>query len=207
MPAALFQTARISYEKGRYPEAQRELDHYLQVSQHTAETLWLAVQIARALGNKEAAEQYAQQLQTEFSQSEEAQSLVDAALQSDYERISPTPRTTVSTGPITVTAKTRKSFKREDWVLAQDPQNYTVQLFASQNELAMPYFRDQYGLTGELAYYATQRGNTTWYELIWGNFEDKKRAENAITQLPQELRGAAQVQQFGDLQAGVRRLN
>jgi hypothetical protein len=69
--------------------------------------------------------------------------------------------TRVSTGRVTVTAKTPKSFKREDWVLAQYPQNYTVQLFTNQNEFAMPYFRDRYEQSGDLAYYATQRGNTT----------------------------------------------
>jgi septal ring-binding cell division protein DamX len=78
-----------------------------------------------------------------------------------------------------------------------------VELFASQNEAAMPYFRDEYGLTGELAYYASQRGAATWYTLVWGRFDSARQARLATTQLPQALRDSSitQVRRFADIQA------
>jgi type IV pilus assembly protein PilF len=208
MPAALFQIARVSFEKGRYPEAHRELQHYLQVAAHTPETLWLGVQIARALGNREQERRYAQQLQTTFPQSEEAHALFESELRPAYERISPTEPVTVDPGVAAVTTSTDDSFKRGNWVRAQDPQHYTVELFASQNELAMAYFRDQYDLSGELAYFAAQRRNATWYLLVLGSFPDRQQAEKVISRLPEELRnGAARVRRFGDIQQNLRAQN
>ncbi|MDQ3797105.1 MAG: SPOR domain-containing protein, partial [Pseudomonadota bacterium] len=76
-----------------------------------------------------------------------------------------------------------------------------VHLFASQNELAMPYFRDKYNLSGEMAYFSVRRGNATWYSLIWGRFDNRQEAEKAISQLPAVIReGAAQVRQFAGIQ-------
>ncbi len=201
MPAALFQTARISFEKGRYPEARRDLQHYLQVSPHTAETLWLAVQIARAMGNREQEVQYARELEASFPQSEEAQALFESEAQAGFTRITPSQSVTSASSQIRITSAADTAFKGEDWVRDQDSQDYTVQLFASQNEDAMAYFRDEYELSGNLAYVALPRGRGVWYTLIWGDFDSRRQANNAISQLPEALRGgASQVRSFGELQ-------
>ncbi|HEX2243713.1 MAG TPA: type IV pilus biogenesis/stability protein PilW [Gammaproteobacteria bacterium] len=202
MPTALFQIARISYEKGRYPQARRNLQQYLQVARHTPETLWLAVQIERALGNAALAQRYAQRLQNTFPHSKETHALFNSEAQLGYTRISPD-QGSVQAGPdeVQVIATTGDPFKHTDWVRAQDPRDYTVQLFASQNELAMPYFREKYNLSGEMAYFPVRRGNATWYSLIWGRFDNRQEAEKAISQLPAVIReGAAQVRQFAGIQ-------
>lgn len=205
MPAALFQTARISYEKGRYPEAQRDLQHYLQVSPHTAETLWLAVQIARATGNREQEVRYARRLEASFPQSEEARALFESEAQAGFTRITPNQPVAAAPGEMRVTTTAGTAFKGEDWVRGQDSHDYTVQLFASQNEDAIAYFRDEYELSGELAYVALPRGNGLWYTLIWGDFDSRRQAKNALSQLPEALRGgASQVRRFGEIQLELR---
>lgn len=205
MPIALFQIARISYERGRYAEAQRNLQHYLQVSPHTAETLWLAVQIARGMSNREQEVQYARQLEASFPQSEEAQALFESEVQQGMTRITPSQPAQTTPGQIRVTTTAGAGFKGEDWLRDQDSQDYTVQLFASQNEDAMAYFRDEYNLSGELAYVALPRGNAVWYTLTWGRFDSRRQARNAISQLPEALRGsAAQVRRFGEIQLELR---
>lgn len=201
MPTALFQIARISFEKGRYPQAWRNLQQYLQVGEHTPETLWLAVRIERALGRTEQAREYAQQLQSEFPQSEETQALFNSEARSGYERVSPNRTTPMTAGALRVTTSTNDGFRRSAWLRAQDPRDYTVQLFASQNEAAMPYFRDQYRLSGDLAYVALPRGGGIWYTLVWGKFADRQQATRAIGQLlPEPLHASARVRSFGDIQ-------
>jgi type IV pilus assembly protein PilF len=200
-PTALFQIARISFQKGRYPQARRNLQQYLQVGRHTSETLWLAVRIERALGHSERARNYAQQLQNAFPQSKETQALFNSKARSSYELISPNRAAPLTAGAVRVTTSTSNGFKRTDWVRAQDPQDYTVQLFASQNEAAMPYFRDQYHLSGELAYFAAPQSNGIWYTLVWGEFADRQQAEKAISQLPEQLHSSARVREFGAIQA------
>jgi type IV pilus assembly protein PilF len=205
MPTASFQLARISFEKARYPEARRDLQQYLQIARHTAESLWLAVQIERALGNSARERQYARRLEVMFPHSEEAQALFQSKLRPAYQRIPPPRPVPSSAGAVTVTATTGNddAFLRDAWVRAQAPEDYTIEIFASHNELAMPYFRDEYKLSGELAYYATRRDDARWYALLWGKFEDKRQAHNAISQLPAELRASAQVRRFADAQREI----
>ena len=205
MPAALFQTARISYEKGRYPQAQRDLQHYLQVAPHTAETLWLAVQLARAMGDRKQEVRYARQLEASFPLSEEARALFESEARAGFTHVTPSQPVPAAPGQVKVTTTTGAVFKGENWVRGQDAKDYTVQLFASQNEDAMAYFRDEYKLSGELAYVALPRANGVWYTLIWGDFDSRRQAKNAISQLPDALRGgAAQVRRFGEIQLELR---
>ena len=195
MPTALYQVARIGYEKGRFPEARRDLRHYLQIARHTPETLWLSVLVERALGNEGIARRYAQRLQNRFPHSEETRLLFESELESASQQVPPVPPSTAA----------GDGFRREAWLRGQPASAYTVELFASQNESAMPYFRDEYGLTGELAYYASRRGAATWYTLVWGSFDDAAQARQAATQLPDALResGVTEVRRFADIQAEV----
>ena len=72
---ALFEMQKISYRKGKYMSARAFLERYLAVARHTSETLWVAVQTERALGNQELAEEYRETLFSLFPTSKEAQQL------------------------------------------------------------------------------------------------------------------------------------
>jgi len=71
-PTALREMAKISYNKQEYMSARAFLQRYASVSKHTPETLWLAFQTERALGNPEGAETYKEQLLVSFPVSTEA---------------------------------------------------------------------------------------------------------------------------------------
>lgn len=68
---------RIRYEQKNYPEAQRYLQQYLQLTREpSANALWLAAMLARALGDEMAAGRYTLMLQTRFPNSSAYKSLI-----------------------------------------------------------------------------------------------------------------------------------
>jgi type IV pilus assembly protein PilF len=69
---ALQQMQKISYQKGNYMSARAFFQRYLAVAQPTPETLWVAWQTERALGNQNQAENFRNQLLTRFPASKQA---------------------------------------------------------------------------------------------------------------------------------------
>lgn len=76
-PPALLEMQKISYENRQYMSARAFLERYLAVGKHTPETLWLAFQTERSLGNGKMADDYGQQLVNTFPASKEAQQIKD----------------------------------------------------------------------------------------------------------------------------------
>jgi type IV pilus assembly protein PilF len=75
---ALLEMQKLSYQKGELWAAKGFLQRYLAVASHTAQTLWLALQIERALGNLAKSEEYKKQLLESFPLSPEAQKIKSA---------------------------------------------------------------------------------------------------------------------------------
>lgn len=76
---ALLEMQKLSYLKGALWPAKGFLQRYLSVASHTPQTLWIAIQTERALGNQQQAEDYQKLLLETFPISEEAK-LVKSAL-------------------------------------------------------------------------------------------------------------------------------
>ena len=72
---ALIQMAEISYDQGNYMPAREYLDRYLELINHTAQSLWLGIQIERELGDQDAVSSYTLLLRNQYSESEEAKLL------------------------------------------------------------------------------------------------------------------------------------
>ncbi len=70
---ALQQMQKISYQKGNYMSARAFLQRYLAVAKPTPDVLWIAWQTERALGNRQQAEKFRNQLLTRFPASKQAQ--------------------------------------------------------------------------------------------------------------------------------------
>lgn len=77
-PPALLEMQKISYQNRQYMSARAFLERYLAVGKHTPETLWIAFQTERSLGNQKMAEEYGQQLVGSFPASKEAQQIKNA---------------------------------------------------------------------------------------------------------------------------------
>lgn len=73
------------------------------------------------------------------------------------------------------------------WVLAQKPQNFTLQLVSGRSEPAMLKFLQQHRLGKRGAYYRFSRDGQTWYAVVYGSFSSRAAAEKAARKLPASL--------------------
>ena len=75
---ALLEMLKISYRQGKYTSARAFFQRYQGAVGDSAQTLWMAYQIERALGHHQQAEQYRNQLLDKFPNSEEARKIQGA---------------------------------------------------------------------------------------------------------------------------------
>lgn len=75
---ALQEMQKISYQKSDFWAAKGYLERYLGVAEHNSESLWLAMQTERALGNEKMAEKYRIRLLEKFPLSDEAKKIKPA---------------------------------------------------------------------------------------------------------------------------------
>lgn len=76
--AGLFQMAEFSFQKERYLSARAYLSRYHEVVKPTAASLWLSIKTERKLGDAITARGQAQQLKTQFPDSEETRLLLES---------------------------------------------------------------------------------------------------------------------------------
>jgi len=75
---ALFNMARVSYATGELDASRDFLKRYHKVAKFTSQSLWLAIQVERKLGNKNAVASYSMQLRGSFPDSTEVKLLRDS---------------------------------------------------------------------------------------------------------------------------------
>ena len=75
---ALIQMAQISYETTNYLSARAYLQRYLEISSHTAKSLWLGIRIESELGDKNTLSSYTLLLKNKFPDSRETGLLEDS---------------------------------------------------------------------------------------------------------------------------------
>ena len=75
-----------------------------------------------------------------------------------------------------------------EWVAAQSPKHYTLQLASSTNEALIRKYFDQNSLQGKAGYYSSMRQGERWYALVYGAYPSVNAAKAAIADLPQDLR-------------------
>ncbi|MDP9087143.1 MAG: type IV pilus biogenesis/stability protein PilW [Pseudomonadota bacterium] len=77
MPEGLLQQGNVAFDRGDAQQALDIVQRYLAVNPPTPEVLWLGFRAQRKLGDAVAAAVYARRVQTEFPNSEQAQSMRD----------------------------------------------------------------------------------------------------------------------------------
>jgi DamX protein len=82
--------------------------------------------------------------------------------------------------------------RREKWLLAQDPESYTIQIMGVYNEQSLLDFIKRYQILeqGEVAYYETLFQGRPWYQLLYGLYPTKQAAQLAADELPENIRRA-----------------
>jgi type IV pilus assembly protein PilF len=75
---ALFQMADLQYRQTDYLSARGFLERYAEVGRTSPASLWLGVRIERALGNEEAAKNYAERLKLEYPRAAQTKELIES---------------------------------------------------------------------------------------------------------------------------------
>jgi DamX protein len=92
------------------------------------------------------------------------------------------------------------NFLGEDWVQAQKPNYYTLQILGSFTAQDLKDYARQHGLSGDLAIMTGRHQGRPWYTLIYGAYRTHAAAQQARAVLPVEVvRAGSQVRRFHDL--------
>lgn len=93
--------------------------------------------------------------------------------------------------------------KREAWLLAQNPNHFTLQLLAVDNEAAVVKFIKENDLGNSVAYFFSRRDGSPWYAVTYGSYPSRAAA-NAVA-LPPSLRTVKPwVRSFAGVQSAIR---
>jgi TPR repeat protein len=95
--------------------------------------------------------------------------------------------TTVATASVTTTTGDANMGPQE-WVAAQDPDYYTLQLASSTNRALIDKYYSENDLAGKAGYYRSRRSGEDWYALVYGAYPTVQDAKDAIESLPVDLK-------------------
>ncbi len=102
--------------------------------------------------------------------------------------------------PSTEAAPVSSAIHGVDWVKAQPPNHYTIQLIASPRAQDLPAFVQQHALSGDLAMTTELRHGQVWYGLLYGSFKTKAMVNQALAALPPATtKAGAWMRRFRDL--------
>jgi len=89
-----------------------------------------------------------------------------------------------------VIAKTNnKILHGKTWLLSQKNSHYSMQILAVRSKQELHQEIKKSGLEIEqLAYYPTVRNGHVWYALLYGLFENRQQAQQALKKLPKHIR-------------------
>lgn len=73
------------------------------------------------------------------------------------------------------------------WLWSQDPRHYTLQLLGGRNDKSIQKFIRKYKLRDKAIYFHTNHNKRNWYALIYGSYNNRGEALQAIKELPSEL--------------------
>ena len=105
--------------------------------------------------------------------------------------LKPTPKPAVSTSSTNTSLNPNpnpSTDSPEDWVAAQNPNYYTLQLASSTNKALIDKYYSENDLAGKAGYYRSKREGEDWYSLIYGAYPTVQDAKDAIESLPADLK-------------------
>ncbi len=107
-------------------------------------------------------------------------------------RITKAPIPEVSSTKSTLSGKPDNRLKaplREEWLIAQQPTSYTLQIVGLRSEEGVKKFlkKHQLWLSTNVAYFRTMKDGTPWFSVVFGVYPDSKSAMAAVKALPKAL--------------------
>ena len=90
----------------------------------------------------------------------------------------------------------------KDWISAQPPGHYTLQLLGVSREASARAFVKRHGLGGQAHVFRARRKGRDWFVVIYGNYPSKAEAQAALKRLPAAVRkGGPWPRRFREIQA------
>lgn len=80
-----------------------------------------------------------------------------------------------------------QGMKREAWLMARQPERYTLQMMGSLDEASVRQFIQQAN-QAELLYFEGRHQGNPWFVVVYGDYADRDAAVAAIARLPEPLR-------------------
>ena len=77
-----------------------------------------------------------------------------------------------------------------NWLLAQPPSHYTLQLVGGRDRASVDKFIRQHRITGPHAVFVRDLNGRPWYSLVSGSYPDREAALAGLAKLPRDLSGA-----------------
>lgn len=115
----------------------------------------------------------------------------------------PAAETTTAATPDT--DDTGAGLESANWVLVQNPKQYTVQLSASTDRESVTAFLTRSKLPAPNSIFSFQRGSKTWYALVHGLFPTITAAREAIDKMPDNARrNKPWIRPIGQIQQSVK---
>ena len=81
-----------------------------------------------------------------------------------------------------------RNYHREDWLLKQAPDFWTIQMLAFSDEAKVRNFIDDHKLHSNAAYFSEGLDGRAVYKLVYGAYASKERADQARSGLSSELK-------------------
>lgn len=92
----------------------------------------------------------------------------------------------------------------DDWVHARNKNYFTIQLAKSDELDGLLKMARKQPMLKETAYYTSMENGKKWYNLVYGNFKDKKSATAEIKNLPKTVKQWSPiVRRFSEVQANM----
>ena len=95
--------------------------------------------------------------------------------------------TSAQTAPPLSTLPQSKTDDSEAWLWSQNPQGYTLQLLGGRNDKSIQTFISKNKLRGKAVIFHTRHNQRNWYALVYGTYNNRQEALQAIKQLPKAL--------------------
>lgn len=95
--------------------------------------------------------------------------------------------------------------RREEWILEQDPDGFTLQLLSVRKAAAVISYIKDHKLVGDSAYFEKSLIGTTWFSLLYGTYLSEEEALSAAESLPESVRELPRIRRLASVQEEIRR--
>ncbi len=98
------------------------------------------------------------------------------------------------------------TIQNEGWILSQNKNKFTLQLLGAKNKADINNFANKKKLNEQYAMFTSIRNGEVWYHLIYGSYQSKVEALNAIKAIPKKIGiGKPWIRPMRDVQNAIKR--